>query len=728
MAGWQRLRPHCFALVSLIGVAVFTADATASPHLPVPSPGLFEALVTSNPDALTDDRWQCAADADDDCGCVTWSHPGGHVALSGVQPTPQGLVADRFLVSSADQLLIGDNLKVSADDEEPLTLHWDNAQITTTLDDPTALVAESASFVHPAQGSADVRLDAVRWYPAELSQKLAELPCEALSESPVATEASPRATAETLNFQQGWEAKGLRIGDSPPIPAGRADVAAGQRTGGFLPPAVSAVPDHTRLTASFHPGTIPLSLRAHATIEPGGGAGVGVWTTPPGCSDQSCAPRPMHLDAYGDISGSAALRLAGQAGVGDEHRHIVADVGGVQITGGDANPGAAERLDDAAFFRRWDSQRFAASASGPGHDLTVGAALFHDDRDGFAPGTEQPHAGDLWLHYGTRLDLGEEFTADVRMNHREYGATATTPGRLSSAMVGVERTWGSTRRMWVRPTVVGVADMGMATTDDGAVAGSSTRLDAVVDAGMAFSGRLLGQTHRISPRLFAGRRTAGLDRIPDEVHDSGFYDVTGYQLGTHHLLGAHLDQRLDLGERTVLELPAGLAVVDDARGANWQAIPHASLHLRSNNWSVSTSALCVDSCRTPGAQAQLRLRYSSRLESFHIVGDALHHRPGAPSPDMRIRTGFTDGFAPFDRASEPRQSWLHTSMLRLQGVNWRGALKLFGPPTTPAEGGAGVSVSRFWQEFGWGVGAQLAAIPAERDWALSAGFTVSPAF
>lgn len=720
-------RPRAF----IVAVALLAVPADTEASLPLPDQRLFESLGATLEQPVSDLRWQCSPDGDRHCGCVEFNTPRGHLLLADVSRDAESFSAGRFAVSSGPALLTGTSLQARNRDGV-LTVGWERARLTFANRDD--VVDHGRGDLQYQDREVTVELAQLDWGSASDDALLSIESCDELRGLDLEADTTGRRATATgaESHDDRWSVRDLEI-SGPMDLAVTDELEANRPAAGWLPPSIRVAPSQARLTASYHLGEPPLAVRAHATTR-GAGTGLAWRSTSPTCETDrtDCRHQPLALDVYADPSHSPSVHLGGQFAVGSPQHHFSAEADGLGVGLHHYDPAGLEQLEHNRSFRHWGRQRAGASMAGDRHDLTLDTALYHRGRGGFEIGDEYPVSRQLRVRYGTEIEVSERASAEFRAGHREFGVPEMAGGRISSTTVRWERPWGSMGRLYLRPALRGEASAAVVDSPDGAVAGSETNLDALLDGGLAIRGRFDGLTHRLAPRAFAGRRISGTTEMPPWIDEAGLAETVPVEEGGFNMAGLNVDQRLVAADRIAVELPAGVAVVDDGRGRHWRSVGHASLAVapvtEGRSWRVGADGICIDDCERWGLQMRLDLDWSRHLKSTHLVGRGMAHRPGSPLVERRIRTGFADRFAPFGADRQTADRRLHASMLRGDWTDWRARFRWFGDPTTPSETAAQIGAGRFWSHLGWEISADLAVVPDRREWTAMIGLRNSPVF
>lgn len=721
------VRPSVFFLTAALAVVPSASHAA----LPLPADSLFQTLAESLDRPVSDARWRCAPGPDQDCECVELTGADGRVLLLDANRSDDGLVASRFVIASGPYHLRGSSLQARTE-TDGLVASWSQGDLRFS-DVETALLFDETTL-DTAGDELRVELENLEWRTDPTPKPEFTSCSEDPSLSPPAEPARIRGTAPDAMFsEQGWSVRKLDFGVATPTPVAE-QLEPGDASPGLLPPLVRAGPDELRVTGLYGVGELPLGVRAHATTAPRLGAGVGWMTSPVGCDAgrPDCPLQSADLDVYTGRSGGLTARLAGELAIGTDRRHLAADADGLGVGFDEYDPVRLEDIERDRSFRDWGRQRAGVSLAGDHHDLSFDAGLYHPGDGGYEIRRQAPVARQIRARYGTRIELTDRGRAEFRLGHREFGASGIPAGRTTSTTLLVDRPWGSTDRMFIRPALRAEAATAVVDGPDGGVAGSRGHVDALVGGGLGLQGRWAGMTHRLSPRAWAGRRLVGVDAMPGAVRTAGIEEVLATEDTSFNIAGVHLDQRL-IGEgRPALEMPVGAAVVDDGRGRNLRAFGYASVSLTprptDRSWRVAVDAICANNCSRTGLKVRLTNQWTRRLESVHVTGRGLGERPGVPFAEQRMRAGFADRFNPVDEWDEGNGELVHASVLRFRRSNWRARLRWFGPPVRPADSAGSIGVTRLWPALGWGIGADVAVRPDRRDWTALVGFRNSPAF
>ena len=716
---------RAFFLIILFTISL-PASVKAADSLPLPANQQFELLIDALDEALTDPHWQCAAGRDERCDCLEFNVRDGRVLIGDVTHQPGHFQASRVTVSSAEVNWQATDLEIIASDGDYITTFSD-AIWWSDADTAVSVKAKSGKF---STGAAGIHIDlqGLVWHRQSIVGDSPES-CMTLAElSSSSSDAPAVASAVRAEFAEGqWSVDEFRPGGlaRPRLSSNRV---VDRSPAGLLPPSVRFDDSGARATAGFYVGGLPLSINAHADTDAGGGLGIAYWSRTPFCAGQKCRPDPLEIQAFSTSDGPSAVHVGGATLVGNPQRHLSASLDGIERSTTDTPISEMTRLERGAFFRDWSSQQVGIAASSARHDLVLSAAAFSSGGHGLEPGSTEDWKVGVGSRYGTHLDLGTAGRADFRLQHREFEGSALESGRISQASLRVDRLVGSTQRIYMRPALRGQMTMGVVDHSTGSVAGSRSEIDVLIDGGLAFQGRIGRFDHRVSPQLFAGRHI-----ITDDALPADFSDLLVAETGqSFHFTGATLEQRLELSDGVQLRFPVGVAVVDDGRGNDWSALAHGSLEFASTRSPrpilVGVDGRCADGCADVGLMTRMHLGLTEKVAIVQTVGRGGALRSGAPFLDRAIRAGVTDGLASTLIGPDDAEPIVHTTRVRGNYERWRGEFGAFGDARHLDETGAELMVEQFWRELGWGVGVRVAALPHQRRWAASLGFSNLPAF
>lgn len=712
----------------VISIAVtllaFSPPAVAESGLSVPPQQMFSVLVDALETPVEQPYWRCAPRRDQRCGCVEFAVGDAKVVLEGVELGAQKLRAERAVVEFLSHRFAVEQLEAGIDGDAltvtggPWYFSSEEKSDILRADTGDFRVADEISgrFTEPV------------WAIGTVGESVG---CDGDAyQAPGFEEETRLGSATALSLgDNGWRIEQLRTDGLLSLPV--AESAGADRVpSGWLPPSVYAFSGGARLLGAYYFGKIPVSLRAHVDSRVAGGLGTGVRSSAATCTHNRCPKETLAVDAFVDRQGPAAIRLAGRGSIGDERVHASLDADGVGFQTGEYETDLSERLERGALFRDWRSQRIGLSASGAHHELAVGAAVASGEASMTHFGGGQERFSDLWARYGTRIELPANLRSTFDVHHRELLATDFDSARFSEVAVGLERRFGSLRRVFVRPAVRGRTAMGIVSEGDGMVAGSRMRLDAIVDGGVALRGRFAGREHLVSPRAFVGRRFEPVDAVPRgaDVTPRPTGAVAG---GSHFLAGAGIDQTLMLTESLRIRLPTSATVVDDGTARHWTPRIRTGLEVHGAARGLrllGVEGVCTGLCSSGGLRANAVLRWARSVESFHIVGWGPTRLVGDAGPYRRMRTGYSGQLGVFFDTDGADRRWIYGSGVRVRVADWSSRIGLFGDLTDPLRSAAELTVGPHWRVVGWGVAMKAAARPHDGRWAAMIGIKSSPAF
>lgn len=719
-----------FAIV--IGLGAIATPALASSPLPLPPPSAFAELPDLVRPAVDSRRWVCAAsdDAGDEdlqnCPCVDFESRQTQIFLYGVEPRHQNLGAAQLVIRHDAGTLWAQDIVIEGPSEN-LTITYERGLWTT--DNSVQRIGHGAGTLRFGTAQPEIFWEDIRWFESPDGAPSFAIGggCDSASPEDATQDEGDIAIARAESARWtdgGWQVQGLKVAPplGPPL-AGKA--AENQRVAGALFPRIIYHGEGARFIGAYFLGRWPLSLRliADGAPEPALGLGAAVFSRP--AVGTSATAQMLSADVVVNRNALTTAYLGGQASVGRGRQHVMVDTDELVVPFGDGAAAPADPLRRRAVLRSWRQSSVAASLGTSAADLQIGAVAVDE------PSSRVLDASDwrqwnrqLWLRYGTRLDLGAPGRLALRATHRELGPPRFD-ARNSHLTLRYDRIIGDLRRIFMRPTLRGQAAFGTAQSDAGAETASQLSTDAMVDVGVALRGRPGPMVHDLRLAVFGahgGRLLEPADPEDFELLGGGPQSSARQPFG---MVGAVFDQQFWAPGGWRLKMPLGLSWQTPTARVDWTPLLEAGLDI-SKELGRRRIRLAVDgacrqwSCQIPGLSGRLQIDWSDSLKTTHIVRhgpdrrtDGLGYRRQLQRTSLIVNEHWW-GDAP---------SLMHLSRLGLTGRHWRADLALSAVPGDLAAAGLAMSLGRQWSALGWGIALEVAARPGRRQWATTLGLT-----